>query len=84
MILANCNWGCGFLSATGGNFVLQKVLSASRSVRCSELRGSACRGYFCINVVGNQSVPFSLSAVERLSAFQRVRYGRFHCTQQAG
>ena len=47
------------LSVFGGNFILAKVRRGRISVRCSELRG----------------VRFSEpSAVQRLSAFRRVRY----------
>ena len=41
-------------------------------VHCSELGGSAFRGTDLLALVGNQSVPYCLSIVVRLSLFQSL------------
>ena len=63
--------GVASLSVFGGNFVLAKVRRGLISVRCSELRGVRFSEVRNVLVLSGASEP---SAVERLSAFRRVRY----------
>ena len=54
----------------------QSVVRSMEVARFSEVA-------FTLSLCKLQSVPQGLSTVERQSASQRVRYGRFHCKQGA-
>ena len=45
--------------------------AAPAFVRCSEIGGSSIRGNDLLALVGNESVPYCLSIVERMSLLQR-------------
>ena len=63
---------CPFLEV---DFVLAKVCLGLISVRCSELRGVRVSEVRNVLVLWQKELGAGdLSAVERLSAFQRVRY----------
>ena len=53
--------------------------AAPAFICCSELWGAIFRGTDLLALVGNQSLPYCSSIVKRLSLFQRVPLGRFHC-----
>ena len=70
----------GVVYVPSKRFIFSGVIEAAPAfVCCSELGGSDFRGTDLLALVGTKSVPFCLSIVERLSLFQLVCLGRFHC-----
>ena len=65
----------------GGALFGMRILSA---VRNPEASASQRLLMYCMQLWDFQSVTWQVSVVGWVSASQRVRYGRFHCTLQKG